>query len=144
MLCVVGEQYKVVGYCLQHNHFFHRAHECCYVRNRNLTTKQKAHVMSVMEIFGNAREVCRRVRENFNRLVTMRDISSLGRKFRLIDGRMNKVLSDYWNRRKWYGLPSLSRIVRHLVGMYSEMLLSDATHQPNRKCSTTEKRLFWI
>lgn len=48
-------------------------------------------MMSVREIFGSAREACRYTREKFNRLVTVRDINSPRRKFRLMDDHNDEV-----------------------------------------------------
>lgn len=90
-LHAVNKQHKVVGCCLQHNHALHRAHDRYYVCNRKLTTEQEAHVMNIMEIFCNVEEVCSSAMENFNRLVTLCDINSIRRRFRLMDGRNGVV-----------------------------------------------------
>lgn len=47
--------------------------------------------LSLMEVSGHAKGICRYARENFNRLVTVRDINSLSRKFRLMNRRNDIV-----------------------------------------------------
>lgn len=75
----------MVGCCLQHNHSFHQSHDRFYARNPKLTPKQESHLMGAIEIFGNAREVCRYARENFNCLVTVRGMNILRCMFKLMD-----------------------------------------------------------
>lgn len=53
----------VVGRCLQHKRSLHRADDRCYMRNHKIIADQEAHVMGVMENFGDSREVCVYARE---------------------------------------------------------------------------------
>lgn len=56
MLRAVGRQYKLVGYCPPHSYSFRRSPYRYQARSRQLTPK---HILHVIDIFDDARELCR-------------------------------------------------------------------------------------
>lgn len=95
---------------------------------------------------GSDKTVFQYARKNFNWLVSMQDINSLRRKFRLMDGRHDVVrvedlLSGRWMLRLCQ--PDVMNFaffvpytVWYLVDMYSGLLLADASHLLNCSRST--------